>query len=550
MSFYDKVRGQKFLSSTVMIFTLSIGILIGTIAQTGAKAAREQAAAPDATPLTTPNAVMMQNEFTKVAKLLEPSVVNISAEYIPKVTARSSAPQARGNSRRLQRQQDGDDDDNQGNMPDFLQRFFGQGGGGGGMQFGEPEEQRSGSLGSGVIVDRNGYILTNNHVVDKATRITVKFMSDDTEYPATVIGTDKDTDLAVIHVDKKNLPAARIGNSDALQPGDWSVAIGSPFGFQATVTAGIISAIARDVPGGEATTFQHFIQTDAAINPGNSGGPLANINGEVVGINTMIASRSGGYQGIGFAMPMNTAVKVYNQIIRSGHVTRGSIGIQFPADDGTSQHTALLKVYGAEHGVFVKEVEPNGPAEKSGLKEEDVITAINGHNITKGQDLIDLVADSPVGSTLKANVIRNKKPMMLDIVVGDRTKIFPAQYGGVKAEPDDNGPEPTAAQMKFGMSVQALRAGERQNMNFKKDGGVLVASVEPGSFADDITLQKGDVIVEMNRQPVNAPEDIRKIQATLKPGDAVVFHVWTQTQGQRGGGTWVSRFASGTVPAQ
>jgi len=552
MSFYDKMRRQKFLSFTLMIFTLSIGILIGIIAQTGAKAAKEQVAAPDATPLSIPSPVVLQNEFTKLAKLLEPSVVNISTEYIPKAETRAPQPQGGRNAtpRRRQQPQDDDDDDNNGGLPDFFQRFFGgNGGSGGGVPFGEPEDQRSGSLGSGVIVDRNGYILTNNHVVEKATRIKVKFMNDETEYPATVIGTDKDTDLAVIHVDKKNLVAARIGNSDALQPGDWSVAIGSPFGFQATVTAGIISAIARDIPG-DATSFQHFIQTDAAINPGNSGGPLANINGEVIGINTMIASRSGGYQGIGFAMPINTAVSVYNQIIKSGHVTRGSIGIRFKEDVGES-HSALMKVYGADHGIFVESVEPNGPADKAGLKPQDIITAIDGHNISKGQDLIDLVADSPVGSTLKTAVVRDRKPMTLSIVVGDRTKIFADQYGGVKSDEPDNGPD--ATQMKFGMSVQGLRSADRQSMNFPKGitGGVVVASTEPGSFADDIGLAKGDVIVELNRQPVTSPEDIRRIQATLKPGDAVVFHVMSQTQGARGGGgDWVSRFVSGTVPAQ
>ena len=199
----------------------------------------------------------------------------------------------------------------------------------GSLQFGEPQDQPSAALGSGVVVDKNGYILTNNHVVEKATRIKVKFVNDDTEYPAHVVGTDTDTDLAVIKVEKKNLSPAKIGNSDVLQVGDWAVAIGSPFGFQQTVTAGIVSAIARDIPGDIHASFQHFIQTDAAINPGNSGGPLLNINGEVIGINTMIASRSGGYQGIGFAMPINTAVKVYNDIIKQGHVTRGSIGIRF-----------------------------------------------------------------------------------------------------------------------------------------------------------------------------------------------------------------------------
>ena len=543
MSFYDKVRTQKFLSFTLMIFTLAIGIMIGTIAQTGAKAAKEQILAPDATPLTIPNTVAVQNEFSKLAKILAPSVVNISTEYIPKTS------QARNNNRRRQMpQQPQQDDDQDGNgMPDLLQRFFGGQGGGGGQQFGEPEEdRRSGGLGSGIVVDRNGYILTNNHVVEKSTRIKVKFANDGTEYPATLIGTDKDTDLAVIKVDRKNLVAAKIGNSDALQPGDWSIAIGSPFGFDATVTVGIISALARDIPG-DATSFQHFIQTDAAINPGNSGGPLANINGEVIGINTMIASRSGGYQGIGFAMPINTAVKVYNQIIRSGHVTRGSIGIRFKEDTGAN-HTALLKVYGADHGIFVDSVEPNGPADKGGLKSQDVITSINGKNVHKGQDLIDLVAESDIGSTLKVALVRDRKPSTLDIVVGDRTKIFADQYGGAKTEEPESASDTT--KMKFGMSVQALRSSDRQKLSFKGNGGVMIASTEPGSFADDIGLAKGDIIVELNRQQITSPEDIGKIQNTLKTGEPVAFHVMRQTAGPRGTGEWQSLFVAGNVPAQ
>jgi serine protease Do len=367
MSFYEKVRRQKLLSSMLILFTLALGVLIGTVLQTGAKAAKEQVVAQDATPLSIPNPVVLQNSFSRIAKMLEPSVVNISTEYIPKEN-----PQSRNNLRRRQqpqqRQAPDDDDDN--GMQEFFQRFFG---GQGPML--EAPDQPSASLGSGVVVDKNGYILTNNHVVEKATRIRVRFSNDDTEYPAKVIGVDKDTDLAVIKVDKKNVIPARIGNSDALQVGDWAIAVGSPFGFRETVTMGIVSALSRgeqDI-GPDVTSFQHFIQTDAAINPGNSGGPLANINGEVIGINTMIASRSGGNQGIGFAMPVNTAVKVYNEIIKAGHVTRGSIGISFREQD-PEHHTELLKVYGASHGVFVEQVEPNGPADKAGIKAEDIIT--------------------------------------------------------------------------------------------------------------------------------------------------------------------------------
>jgi len=552
MSFYDKVRRQKFLSFTLILFTLSVGIVIGTLVQTGAKAAKEQTAAPDATPLVIPAPVQTDNDFTRVAKLLEPSVVNISTEYIPKTTPPANNPKV--TPRRRQQPNDDDDQDNGGggggNLQDFFNRFFGgqSGPGGNQFQFGEPEDQRSASLGSGVVVDRNGYILTNNHVVEKATKIRVKFMNDPAEYPATVIGTDTDTDLAVIHVDKKNLVAAKIGNSDALQVGDWSIAIGSPFGFEATVTAGIVSALARDIEG-EQKSFQHFIQTDAAINPGNSGGPLANIKGEVIGINTMIASRSGGYQGIGFAMPINAGVKVYNEIIKSGHVTRGSIGITFMEDPNAEKNQSLLKVYGADRGgVFVRDVVPNEPAEKAGMKPQDVVVSINNKPVMKGQDLIDIVADSPVGSTLKFGIIRDKKPMTLEIVVGDRTKVFASKYGGVESnEPEAAG---GVSQMKFGMSISNLRPVDRQNMGYKGTGGVLVASTDPGSFADDIGLEKGDIIVELNLEKVNSKEDLQRIQGTLKPGQPVAFQVMRQTQGARGGGAWQSFFAAGTVPNQ
>ncbi len=543
MSLYDKVRTQKFLSFSLILFTLAIGVLIGTVIQTGAKAARGQNAAPDATPLTVPSPVQLPNEFTKLAKKLEPSVVNISTEYIPKKETSSNKAQPR---RRQQVPQQDDEEDPQdnGGMNQFFQRFFGgPGGGGGGFQFGQPQDAPSSALGSGVVVDKNGYILTNNHVIEKATRIKVKFMNDSTEYPAEVIGADADTDLAVIHVHRKDLVAAKIGNSDAIQVGDWAVAIGSPFGFQATVTAGIVSALSRDIPG-DSTSFQHFIQTDAAINPGNSGGPLLNINGEVVGINTMIASRSGGYQGIGFAMPINTAVKVYNDIIRDGHVTRGSIGIHFSARPDISD---ILKVYGANHGVFVEKVEPDGPADKAGIKAEDVVTDVQGKPINKGQDLIDIVADSPVGSPVKVGIIRDKKPMTLSVVVGDRTKIFAELYGGKK--PDEKADSSSdGMQVRFGMTIQPLNSGLRQRLNYKGDGSVMIASVETGSFAEEIGLGKGDIVLQLNRQNVSSPEDIKKIQGNLKPGDSVVFRVVRQAMSARGTGDWQPLFLSGKVP--
>ncbi|HEY1342428.1 MAG TPA: trypsin-like peptidase domain-containing protein, partial [Bryobacteraceae bacterium] len=353
MNLFDKLRTQKLLSFTLVLFTLSLGIVIGTGMSQSVKAAKDNSVAPGATPLAIPSPVELSNTFSTIAKQVEPSVVNISTTYLPKSPARTR------NRRQVQPPDDEDQggqggQGDQGGMDEFLYRFFGNPFGNGGGSMPEMPQRKGYALGSGVVVDRAGYILTNNHVVDKADRIQVKFTGDSTEYDAKVVGVDAPTDLAVIRVEgKHNLNPAKIGNSDAVQVGDWAVAIGSPFGFQATVTAGIISAKERDVDPSQ--QFQHFLQTDAAINPGNSGGPLLNARGEVIGINTAIASRSGGYQGIGFALPINTAVQVYNDIIKNGKVTRGSIGVKFTPSD-TDRARNLLRANNLTEGVFIQNV--------------------------------------------------------------------------------------------------------------------------------------------------------------------------------------------------
>ena len=301
---FGKLKQQKVLSFSLLLFTLSIGIVIGTLISTGVNAAKSQIAAPDATPLVTPPVnAMPNNQFVELAKKLEPTVVNIGTDYTPKSRRRSGPP--------------ADEEDEEG--MDLFRRFFRNNPPEGAVP---PRSFRRQATGSGFIVDKSGYILTNFHVVERADTIRVKMPKDQMEYKAKLIGYDVETDLAVIKVDAgRALTPARIGNSDSVQVGDWAIAIGSPFGLEATVTAGIVSATGRDIDG--AQQFQRFIQTDAAINPGNSGGPLLNINGEVVGINTAIATQSGGYQGVGFALPVNTAVNVYNSIIKSGKMSRG-----------------------------------------------------------------------------------------------------------------------------------------------------------------------------------------------------------------------------------
>jgi serine protease Do len=539
MSFVANLRRQKLLSAMLVLFTLSVGIMIGTLINTGVRAAKDNPVAPGATPLVVPNATPVSNQFSQLAKQLAPSVVSVST------VIEERAPQVSRNRRRAPQQDDEDEDD--GGMQDFFNRFFGNPFGGGG---GTPGPRRGAALGSGVIIDRNGYVLTNNHVVEKATRIRIKMVDDDTEYDAKVIGTDAETDLAVLKIDaKRQLPAARIGNSDAVNVGDWAVAIGSPFGLQTTVTVGIISA--KDRPG---STFQHFLQTDAAINPGNSGGPLINVNGEIIGINTAIATRTGGYEGIGFALPVNTAAKVYNQIIRSGKVARGSIGVEFAADE--AQNQKLLKAYGGSSGVFVQRVTPDGPAEKAGLKSEDVIVAVDGKPVKDGQDLINRVSETPIGNPIHVTVLRNGNKQDLAITVGDRSRVI-RDRAGLQRNEEPEQSESTPA--KFGISISNLTPAARENLGFTEKGGVLVNKVEPGSFAEDIGLQPNDIVMSINRQAVNSVEDVKQAQNNLKPGSAVALRVMRGSgaaglpgQQRRGGraSEWTSLFLAGTMPNQ
>jgi serine protease Do len=498
---------------------------------TGAKAAKDNVAAPGASPLVIPSPVQLSNQFTVIAKQAEPSVVNISTDYLPKQAQSRTTP------RRRQQVPD-DEEGNGGNgMDDFFFRFFGNPFGNGGNMPDMPQ-RKSSALGSGVVVDRAGYILTNNHVVDRADRIKVKFTNDSTEYDAKVVGADAATDLAVIRIEgKREFTPAKIGNSDAVQVGDWVLAIGSPLGFQETVTAGIISAKGRDLD--PSMQFQHFLQTDAAINPGNSGGPLFNMNGEVIGINTAIASRSGGYQGIGFALPVNMAANVYNQIIKTGKVVRGGIGIRFRNSEDSRD---LLRAYGAKNGVFVAAVAPGGPAEKAGIKEQDIVTAINGKPIHDGNELLDKVTATPIGSSLDLTVLRDGKERHFSVTVADLAQLFPDQFGNGK------GVEPNAhsegTQARFGISIENLSAERQKNMNLK-EGGVLISEVVPGSFAEDIGMLPKDVLTAINRQPVKSVDDVKRIQSTLKPGDAVAFRVLRSARGQ----DWQAVFLAGTLPA-
>jgi serine protease Do len=529
----DKLKEKKVLSTTLILVTLAIGILLGTLISSGVKAARQSAGAADATPLTIPPPTQASSSFAQIAKRLGPAVVNINTESVIK----ASRPQQQQRRRRAP-----SDDESEDPREDFFRRFFGNPFD---FDFDAPQgDQRVHSLGSGVIVDPKGYILTNLHVVEKADRIRVKMHEDSNLYDAKVIGSDTETDLAVIKIDaKKSLPYAKIGNSDAVQVGDWAIAIGSPFGFEETVTAGIISAKGREIPAGsQRRQFQKFIQTDAAINRGNSGGPLLNINGEVIGINTAIISNSGGYEGLGFAMPSNVAAEVYNQVIKTGKVTRGSIGITF-----LNENDALLRVYGAkEGGVVVQEVQPGGPAERAGIKAEDTIVAIDSKPVKNGEELVSIVASAPVGKSLKVKALRDGKPVEMAVVVGDRAEVFKDRLTENRGEGTEEPKQGT--EVMFGISVANISPEERKQLDLSEHGGVRITNVEAGSFAEDVGLAKTDVILSINRKPVSSVQDVRQIQRDLKPGSDVAFRIMRRFPGTGRQGQWRSLLLAGTLP--
>jgi serine protease Do len=528
------MRRQKLLPFTLLLFTLSLGIVIGTLINTKVTAARTQAVAPDATPLTIPSPVPLGNDFTKLAKKLAPSVVNITADYVPKEESTRVRPP--------RSQDDGDNNSGDGDGSDLLRRFFRDPFGGHDLG---PHNFKREQSGSGFIVDSHGYIITNYHVVEKMDRIKVRLHGDDTDYDARIVGADPESDLAVLKIDSKApLVPVMIGNSDAVQVGDWTVAIGSPFGLDASVTAGIISATGRDI---NTSSFQRFIQTDAAINPGNSGGPLLNIRGEVIGVNTMIATESGGYQGIGFALPINMAVRVYNDIIRDGKVTRGWIGVRWNRTDKPD----LLRALGTNHGVVVLDATKGGPADKAGIKADDIIVSLNGKPVKDGNDLLNRVADLPVGSAATVTVNRDGKNEQYKLTIGNREQALaqdPEYAAEFRPQP---APPPESHEVRFGIGIRPLNDVEKDDVRSLTTSGVKVTHVEPGSFADDASLLEGDIIMSINRHPVNSVDDVRKVQSELRPGSAVAFHILRNAAPDGAGkAQWVAQFLSGTLPVE
>jgi len=519
-SLWLRLRTRRATYTLTVLATLTLGILIGTVVSKGVRGQESKKNSDSPTPLSIPSPTQLSNQFTQIAKQLEPSVVNINTEStIKNPHRRRGIPPDQG---------EGGEDQNP--FDDFFDRFFG------GPQNQGPIRERS--LGSGVIVDSKGYILTNRHVVEKADRIKVRLQDEPPNelHDAKVIGTDQETDLAVIKIDvDKPLPVAKLGNSDSMQVGDWVLAVGSPFGLNETVTAGIVSAKGRNiVPNRQ---FQSFIQTDAAINPGNSGGPLVNMAGEIIGINTAILTDTNAYAGVGFALPSNTVVTVYNQLISPEHrVSRGSIGIEFPAQE----NPAIARVYGAGNGVTIANVIAGTPAEAAGLKVGDTITTVDGQPVKNGDELVSDIASRKPGSKVTLGYLRNGKKQEATVTVADRAKLFASRLG----EEEEGGEEATPKASKLGLSVGAVTNDYADRLDIPAGKGVIVRDVKPGSFADDVGLTRGDIILEMNKQPVNSEDDFNRVASTLKSGQDVVFLVRQRGAGRQDG----TIFLAGTLP--
>ncbi len=453
------------------------------------------AIATPATPL--PLAETVQTNFVPVVKAVMPAVVNISTtRVIHGKDMQQMSPFF--------------------NDP-FFRQFFGD-------QFSQghpmPRDQRENSLGSGVIVDSSGYIVTNNHVVDKADEIKV-LLGDKREFIGKVVGTDPKTDVAVIRIKAKDLPTVPWGDSDKLEAGEYVLAMGNPFGLNQTVTMGIVSAVGRANVG--IADYEDFIQTDAAINPGNSGGALVNARGELVGINTAIFSRSGGYMGVGFAVPSNMVRKVMQSLITTGKVVRGWLGVSIQ-----EMTPELAKNFGvSDAGALVGEVVKDSPAAKAGFIAGDVIVSLDGKSVDSPTTLRNRVADMKVGKEVDVRVIRNKQPKDLMVKIAEQ----PADLERV-AKGDNEGDSQVGGNTALtGLEVQAITLDVARQLGMSPgSGGVVIGAVDAASPAAAAGVRRGDVIVEVNRVGIHKLSDFQRAVNKLGKKDSVLLLI------NRGGG--------------
>ncbi len=423
--------------------------------------------------------------FTSLANRTSPSVVNIRTVKITK----GNGPVFRYFFRGPKEREDP--------FEDFFNKFFGGD---------RPHEEfRQQSLGSGFIIDESGYIVTNNHVVENADKIRV-ILNDEREFDAEIVGLDKNTDIALIKIKPAaNLPKATLGDSDELKVGQWVVAIGCPFGLEHTVTAGIVSAKGRVIGSGP---YDDFIQTDASINPGNSGGPLINTDGDVVGINTAIIS---GGQGIGFAIPINLAKGIIRQLKEYGSVTRGWLGVSI---QNLSRDMAKYYKMGSRKGVLIIDVFPGDPADKAGIKPQDIILDINGKKVESSRDLTRMVANIRVGDRVKIRLLRKGKVKTVNVKIAKR---------------DDTRSAPAGDRLKrteeLGISISKLTPEIARRLNLQEAGKVVVVDVDPGSKGAEAGIRIGDIIIEINHMTIKSVKDYKKAIEKVKKDESIQMFI-------------------------
>jgi serine protease Do len=452
--------------------------------------------------------VSLDHAVEAVASRVSPAVVNIQ------VTSRGSSEHQTGGEQDQSQQQIDPQD-----LPPGFAQFFGPNGplGHGGQQFRQPQQIEHG-IGSGVIISPDGYIVTNNHVVDGAMQMRVT-LSDRRVLTAKLVGVDKLTDLAVVKVDAHDLPSIAWGDSGTLKPGQTVLAFGSPFGyFQNSVTRGIVSAVNRENPYKEdARKLGGYIQTDAAINPGNSGGALVNAHGELVGINTFIISNSGSFAGAGFAIPSQIVRSTAEQLIKSGAVHHGYLGISL--NDVTPANANFFNLKTAT-GAIVAQVTPDSPASRAGLKNGDVIDSLNGKKIENGSALQVAASEVSPGTTIELGILRNGSPQTVSLKVGEFHKNAEVASDGDAASPQKG---------KLGLAVAELSPDVRQQLHIPSQvNGVAVQSVRPGSPAEDAGLTQGDVILEVDRKPVTSTEQFVNVAHATPAGKDLLLLVWSQ----------------------
>ncbi|MBI3802642.1 MAG: DegQ family serine endoprotease [Nitrospirae bacterium] len=445
-----------------------------------------------------PAIAQTEQTFVEISKAVTPAVVNISTTRVIKGGGEGGGEEGGGGPPGFPF-----DDP-------FFRRFFGDQAPRRGQP--PPRERKAQSLGSGVIVDSDGLIITNNHVVAKSDEIKV-LLGDKREFKGKLIGSDPKSDIAVIKIDAKDLPTIPWGESDKLQVGEYVLAIGNPFGLNQTVTMGIVSAVGRANVG--IADYEDFIQTDAAINPGNSGGAMVNTHGELVGINTAIFTQSGGYMGIGFAVPSKMAHTIMDSLVKNGKVVRGWLGISI--QEITPQ---LAKEFGLKEskGALVGDVLPNSPAEKAGFKRGDIIVQYNNQPIENSTQLRNMVAQTGVGTRAKVRVVRDKKEKDLELTIEEQPK--DVGKSGETEQPAEEG----ASTALSGLEVRNLTPEITKQLGLgRNEKGVVITRVESGSVAEEVGLQRGDLIMEVNRKPVRNTEDYDAILSKIKKDESVLL---------------------------